>query len=288
MPLRLCSILGTFLLALSLAQPALAQGAGIDADRAEAGSANAKKRAKKARSRKADDGSLQSKRGKNKKKDEEEATETSTDAISATEASAEEEPLPEPDAWERPPMEEEKPPAPPPAKEIEEVAGDGKPYSVGLLAGYGFKTDRRTANFGSDPYGLGAGLRGGYSFPFELYVGLYVIYYLGTSETGDAARANDPTVTTSASYLHFGAEVGYDWWVGPLIVRPSLQLGPALAFTDNPSLPAKTVGSFMFAPGLTIVHPWDDFFLGGDLRANIVTGDGVSDVLLALTGGLRF
>jgi hypothetical protein len=44
----------------------------------------------------------------------------------------------------------------------------------------------------------------------------------------------------------------------------------------------------MFAPGITVVHPWDDFFIGGDFRANIVTGDGTSSMLLAATAGMRF
>lgn len=234
MPLRLCSSLGSFLLALSLAMPALA---------------------------------------------EDEAAES---------ASAEEQPLPEPDGWERPPAEEEKPPAPPPVKEVEEVVGDGKPISVGLLLGWGFKTDRRSAYFAADPYQLGVGLRGGYSLDSQLYLGAYFVYYVGGSHTGQSAQVNTPSATTSANYMHFGAEVGYDWWVGPLIVRPSLQVGAAVALIDD-SLAVQTARTnMMFGPGFTVVHPWDDFFLGGDLRANLVTASGVSEVLLAAHGGMRF
>jgi hypothetical protein len=77
--------------------------------------------------------------------------------------------------------------------------------------------------------------------------------------------------------------------VGPLIVRPSLIVGAAVAFSDNPSLPSNTVTSMMFGPGFTVVHPWDDFFIGGDLRANLVpSNNGVSSVLLAATFGVRF
>jgi hypothetical protein len=38
-----------------------------------------------------------------------------------------------------------------------------------------------------------------------------------------------------------------------------------------------------------VVHPMDGFFIGGEARANIVpSSNGVSGILLALHGGLRF
>jgi hypothetical protein len=269
MALRPCFLV-VALLALSLAHPVFAQSPGGDATASE----SPKMRAKAKR----DGASLSAKKKKAKKAEEE----------PKAEAASAPEPAPEPDTWERPPVEDEKPPAPPPPVETETRAGNDLPWSVGLLAGWGFKTDRRTANFGADPYGLGAGLRGGYSLDVQLYVGLFVIYYLGSSETGNAARTNDPTITATASYLQIGAEAGYDWWVGPVMVRPSLLIGPAIAFTDNPQLPRSSVTSLMLAPGLTVVHPIDEWFIGGDLRGTIVTGNGVSDVLLAATAGLRF
>jgi hypothetical protein len=66
-----------------------------------------------------------------------------------------------------------------------------------------------------------------------------------------------------------------------------MQLGAALAFTDVPNVQSP-INDFMFAPGITVVHPWDSYFIGGDLRANIVTGDGASSLLLAFTIGMRF
>jgi hypothetical protein len=50
----------------------------------------------------------------------------------------------------------------------------------------------------------------------------------------------------------------------------------------------KTVGDFMVGPGITVVHPWDNLFLGGEGRFLIVTGDGTSAFLLAATLGMRF
>jgi hypothetical protein len=157
-----------------------------------------------------------------------------------------------------------------------------------LIVGWAFQTDRRTTGFSADPYGLGAGLRGGYSFPeLNIYAGVYFMYYLGSAVTGSSQYVNNAEITTSASYMHFGGEIGYDWSVASVILRPSLQLGAGLVFTDVPNT-TSPIGDFMFAPGVTVIHPWDDYFLGGDFRANIVTGNGSSSILLAVTGGMRF
>jgi hypothetical protein len=266
----LCSILGTSLCLALIASPGVAQKkkkkAADDAPAAEA-SADAEA-----------GGSLDSlmeSAAEKKKKGKEPAEEEKA------EEPAEEE-IAEPDAWERPPVEEKAPAkeaAPPPAEPSLE-----KPFSAALLLGYGFMTDRRGG--GADPYGFMAGLRGGYTFDFKLYAGLFYNYYLGESKTGDSQGTGIESETT-ANYMHFGAEVGYDAEIGPVQVRPSLQLGVALVVTDVTGV-TDSFSDFMFAPGLTVVYPIDDFFIGGDLRGQIVTGDGVSAVTLAATGGLRF
>jgi hypothetical protein len=301
MPLRLCSILGTLLLALAVATPVFAQatetaeadeGDGAAETRAKKRKARAKKRAEAAAEAKADTNNAQAKRNKKKKAKAEEAEEESKaegdedTALSASEASTQEA-VPEPDSWERPPMEEEKPPAPPAPKAVEPPAHAGLPLSAGLLVGWGFETDRRNTSFSADPYGLGAGLRGGYTFDFNLYAGVYFMYYLGSAVTGSSQYVNNPTITTNANYMQFGAEFGYDWFVASVIVRPSVQLGVAMAFTNVPNI-ISPINDFVFAPGVTVVHPWDDYFIGGDLRANVVTGNGTSALLIAGTFGMRF
>jgi hypothetical protein len=148
-------------------------------------------------------------------------------------------------------------------------------------------TDRRTSgNIGSDPYGFALGLRGGYTLDFKLYLGLYFSYYVGTSSEGYSANTTVKN-TASASSIHFGAEVGYDWWLGPAVIRPSLELGPALALTTL-SGKTTTINSMMFGPGLTIFAPIDSFFIGGDVHFNLLTGDGPGAILLAATAGVRF
>lgn len=316
MQLRVCSILGTLLLALSVASPAFAEGDKGGAASESSSVKRSRKKAKKAPSElsdaekvdladklltesKADDFASSAKKSKRKSKRarerekaeaEKKAEEEKAAAAAAAEASAAEEPVPEPAAWEAPPQEQEKPPAPPAAPPKAETAGDGKPWSVGLLLGWGFETDRRSTVLAADAYGLGFGARGGYTLDIQLYVGVFVMYYLGGSQTGDSQGQNDFTTTTNASYLHGAVEIGYDWWIGPLIVRPSIMVGAAIGFTDSSSAANQsgTLTEALLAPGLTLVHPWDEFFLGGEGRANIVTGDGVSSVLVAATGGMRF
>jgi hypothetical protein len=286
MPQRLCSILGTLSLAFCIASgsPALAQKKkaddAADTDKADEGKADeqgAGKPDKPARGGK-------KKKGK-KAKAEEAAEEKPAEGESSGEAAA----APaEETVWERPPADDEKPKPPPPKPVAAAKKPGGElPWSAGLLLGYGFKTDRNNQNLGADPYGFVAGLRGGYTLEFNLYVGLYFDYYLGSSETGDSARINTGSQTSHANYIQFGAEVGYDWWVGPLIVRPSMPIGAALAITDVTGQ-TDSVGAMVFAPGLMIVTPIDEWFIGGDGRFVLVTGDGVSAFKLAATAGLRF
>lgn len=284
---RLCSILGTLSLALCVAgaSPALAQKkkAGADEGKSEAaadeGNDEGKKDERPARGGK-------KKKGKKDKQDEAEEKKDEAEGEGAEEKPAE--PPVEDSAWERPPADDEKP-KPPPPKRVETVKKPGGelPWSAGLLLGYGFKTDRNNQNLGADPYGFVAGLRGGYTLDFNLYVGLFFDYYLGSSETGDSARINTGSQTSHANYIQFGAEVGYDWWVGPLIVRPSMPFGAAFAVTDVTG-ETDSVGAMVFAPGLMIVTPIDEWFIGGDGRFVLVTGNGVSAFKLAATGGLRF
>ena len=79
-------------------------------------------------------------------------------------------------------------------------------------------------------------------------------------------------------------------WVGPLIVRPSIEVGAAIGFTSSRSaaIQSGSLTEVLFGPGITILYPWDQYFIGGEGRADLVTGDGVSAILIAGTFGLRF
>lgn len=268
----LCSILGTLLSLALVASPALAQGK--KKKKAEAPAAEAEVEASGGGSL---DSLMESAAEKKKGKKGEE------------EAPAEEPPaevVEEPDAWERPP-EEEKAPSKPEAAPVDTTPAIERPISVALLLGYGFKSDRQTGGLGADPYGFTAGVRGGYTLDFRLYLGGFFNYYLGSTESGINDRVVGVETETSASYMQFGVEVGYDWEAGPVIVRPSLEIGMAIALTDRTGT-TTSVNDMMFGPGVTVLYPIDEFFIGGDLRFAIVTGDGVSGVLPAITAGMSF
>jgi hypothetical protein len=239
-------------------------------------------------------------RGKKKAKAEssEQASESSSDTGSEgddtkAEGDAEpaEEPVEEPDAWERPPVEEEAPPEAAPAPPKEEPHGDGRHLSLGLLIGYGFEHD---GTFGSNPYGLGFGLRGGYTLDFGLYVGGTFSYFLGTSDEGNSGGGSGTTggaIEQSSNYMQILAEVGYDIWISKLVIRPYMGMGVGMAFLDSTgtaALYASPVSSFSFAPGASIFYNIDSVFIGGDVRFNIMGGNGVTGTVLSAFGGMRF
>jgi len=234
--------------------------------------------------------------GKKKGKDKTEAKAESSDEASdkdgdkaeGDEAAAEpaEEAYEEPDAWERPPVEEEKAPPPEKPKKDDEKRehGDGRHVSIGLLLGYGFE---HAKTFGSNPYSLGLGVRGGYTLDFGLYVGGMFTYFIGSSDEGSSAVTAGGSVTASSNYMEFLAEVGYDVWIAKFVLRPYMGLGVGSAFQDN-TVYSSPVNSFAFAPGVSVFYAFGAAFLGVDVRFNLMNGNGVDGTVLSLLGGMRF
>jgi hypothetical protein len=194
----------------------------------------------------------------------------------------------EPDAWERPPAEEEKPKAKH-FEKPEEKKGDGRQWEVGLLAGWGLTTSNTP--FSQDPYRLGFGLRGSYTFDFRMTVGLGYEYYLGSSITTLNPITQVLTKST-ANYQWIHAEVGYDIWFDKLLFRPSLWLAIAIA-TKNPPLQSGTSGvllSTVVAPGAQLTYMLGDagWYLGIDARFMFVIGTGSNAIPVLATFGKRF
>ena len=297
MLLRAYSILGTLLLALSVASPALAAGKGKkkandsaeaakEGDEAKADSDDgaddkkaAKRNKKKKKGKKADE-EAEAEKAEEEKAAAESASAGESDTTAVTAEAA------DTNVWEKPPEEKEKPkPADTPAPVVEK--GDNRPISIGIAAGYALKLDRATGGLAADPYGLGAGLRGGYELDFKLYLGVYFMWYLGSSTSGSTQRIMNSVRETHANYWQFGIDVGYDWWVADIIIRPSMELGMGIAVTDATGR-TTSVSDFMFGPGITVIYPWDNLFIGGELRGNVVTGNGVAGLLIAAQFGMRF
>jgi hypothetical protein len=208
---------------------------------------------------------------------------------SESEPSADE-PVGEPDAWERPPAEEEKPKPVAPVK-VEEKKGDGRNMDVGLVAGYGFQTSKF---FSVDPYGFGFGLRGAYELESHIVLGLGVEYFLGGSNisANTAGLASGAQIKTAAHYFLVHAEFGYNVWLDKLILRPSIWAGLSIG-TQDPPLYSGTSGvitAFSLSPGLTLHYllGGKGWFIGADARINFILGQGNSGILLFGTFGKRF
>ncbi len=191
----------------------------------------------------------------------------------------------EPDAWEKPPAEEEKAP-PKKAKPAEKPVGDGRSLEIGLMLGYGFRTEK---SFNTDPYGLGVGLHVGYEFDMHLFASVGYQYFLGSSK--DTPQVVGPTLTSSANYMFIYGEVGYDVWFDKIILRPSMLLGLGLGKQDpDPRVNGPfTHKGFLLAPGMTVLYTMNSVFIGGDARVQLVLGGkNESGFILGVTGGLRF
>jgi hypothetical protein len=194
------------------------------------------------------------------------------------------------------------PPPPPPAASSSASAGASAssgaqlahPISAALLLGYGFNNVNDSGVGDSvNVYGLGIGVRGGYSLaiggPGTLYVGGTFIYHLGYSKD-----VGTSSLTSRVSPL--GVEGGYDFTVAPgITVRPFLGLG--LAFYSSTvsfgGLTQDNGGSkFALWPGVEGMYDiTEQIFVGADLRYTIVTGaNGGSPNApgIYLNGGYRF
>jgi hypothetical protein len=143
----------------------------------------------------------------------------------------------------------------------------GKP-SAGLLLGDGFGKE---PNF----YGLGFGVRGGYTLPMNVYLGGTFIYHLGASV---ATGFGD----VKYNVMFLGVEGGYDLMAGPVLVRPVLGLGMGIFKSSdltigNVTFPGVSESKFTITPGVMGVYPIGNLYVGADLRYNLVTGSGGGD-----------
>lgn len=146
-------------------------------------------------------------------------------------------------------------------------------------------------------YAFGIDLRAGYTFPFKLYVGGRVAHHFGRDgwehfapgggvSVSDGVNEIGPeggNITESQSVTHFGPELGYDFVLGPLVLRPYMPLG-LLLHRDQECFPGAcesfnsnqfflgigaslfgSIGSFVFGVDSAFVAPLDDASLNGGL-----------------------
>jgi len=165
-----------------------------------------------------------------------------------------------------------------------------KPISAGLLIGFG-------TDLGEDfnPWGLGIGVRGGYSLE-RWYFGGRFIYQFGT--TAEQVSAGLNTVEIDFNLWELSAEAGYDFPLEEkLTLRPSLLLGivslisstDAAVFGGSGSASASDV-KLLISPGASLLYDiTPDVFIGGDVRLPFVAGGGsIFGFVIYANGGLHF
>ncbi len=130
--------------------------------------------------------------------------------------------------------------------------------SFGGMLGYGF----------GDQYGVGLGAKGGYTFPNRVYVGGNLNYHFGTSQD----FLDNNTVSSTTWFL--GPEAGYDFGVGPVILRPVVGVGMGFNTNTVQGTLANTDDTRVrpyIAPGASVHYPIGNFFVGGDGRFMIMS-----------------
>jgi hypothetical protein len=112
-----------------------------------------------------------------------------------------------------------------------------------------------------------------------VYAGAKFIYYLGGEEN-----------TITANIVTIGVEGGYELELEPVVFVPSLELGLALLDQeDSEGIATANSTEFYFAPGISILYPFDMFFAGLDLSVPIIFADPTAEGFsLMATGGVRF
>jgi hypothetical protein len=155
-----------------------------------------------------------------------------------------------------------------------------RPISLGLLLGYGVYLGDGDVN----PYGVGLGVRGGYTLDMGLYLGAQFVYFLGESESAAGME-------TSFNVMTLALEGGYYIGVGPVIIRPSLLLGLGITSFSMSGGPIAGMdvddssNDFLLGPGASVIYPIDMFFIGGDLRFDIIMADETETGMTIMVNG---
>lgn len=148
-------------------------------------------------------------------------------------------------------------------------------FGWGLLLSLELVTSRATADFGAaafvgigllgepgdDLMGLGYGARGGYTWDSGVYLGLLASMQHGTHDP-------EPGVTNN-SMKYGGVEVGYQWEVGRVGIRPALLGGLTYVDTSrglNSPFVSPCIGLSIAPYGVVLRSEDTDVLVGLDVR----------------------
>lgn len=151
--------------------------------------------------------------------------------------------------------------------------------TVGLSLGYGFRvTDDGDLDDDANPYGVGLGIRGGYTLEPGLYLGGLFNYFWGESVGND-------TVNGRINQMNVAADIGFDIGLGErAVLRPVLAVGATIvtgevcvlgSCSDDQSDPY-----LLLAPGVQLIVAFDGVFVGGEARYFFLPDDESPDGLL--------
>jgi hypothetical protein len=133
--------------------------------------------------------------------------------------------------------------------------------------------------YGASDLNVGLGARVGYTLPVvPVYFGGTFVYHLGKSQ-------DTPGVSSSAHLFYLGAEGGFSIGIDPLIIRPFVGVGPAIAKSTYSGTSSSTT-KLAFWPGVDVLLPLGPLFVGIDGRYLVVSDN--SSLGVFATAGVEF
>ena len=153
-----------------------------------------------------------------------------------------------------------------------EPATAGSPQ-IGIGFRYGFELHEGDYN----PWGVGIGVDGGFTFPvIPIYVGGVIEYFFGDSVDTSFGEYK-------SNLWQIQAEGGYDIGLGPIVLRPKVGLGYAHTSFESP-LVDDSSSDFALAPGLTAMLFLPAFSLHVDARYDLVFAERTMKGLILSVG----
>jgi hypothetical protein len=157
---------------------------------------------------------------------------------------------------------------------VDAAAAPGLTLSASLRVLYGAAADDVALN----PYEEGLGLRGGVTFSGGLYLGASLDYFFGDS---------DDAIDTEVGVYQLLGNVGYDFDLGLLMLRPSLGFGLAQSCIELGD-EDESEGNFALSPGAELFLELGLLTFSAELRYNevFVNDNDVDAVIVGLGVGL--
>ena len=168
---------------------------------------------------------------------------------------------------------------------------------LAVLGGYGgvaSNTTDTSRNGAQQQFGWGGGLRLGYVFSAQIYLGLTYVWHAGNSYTFtsyDSFNDNQNPERASSRLAYRGAEVGYEIYVQRFTIRPYLGGGQMLLHIE-PALPAEEgpykKGAMAWVGVTGFYHVTDALAAGLDVRGTRIFNGWDSSATVLATLAYRF